>query len=201
MTHFKYERTLVLLKPDAIQRILVGDIIKRYERVGLKIMAMKMLVPTEQHIEKHYTLDPTWRQVTGEKVIKGFIDKGKTPPTTDPLAVTEAVLRRLKAFMTSGPIIAMVLQGAHAIQLTRKITGSTEPLMSDVGTIRGDYVLDSYEMCEGDDRAIRNLVHASGSVEEAEREIKHWFADNEIISYTHVQDKILYDINLDGILD
>jgi nucleoside-diphosphate kinase len=197
--HPKYERSLVILKPDAIQRSLMGEIIGRYEKVGLKLVAMKMMVPTADLIEQHYTLDPEWRRVTGEKTIKGYTDKGLTPPETDPLKITEALLKKLVKYMTSGPVITMVWQGAHAVQIVRKLTGGTEPLQSDVGTIRGDFVLDSYRMTDADNRSIRNLVHASGSVKEAEDEIKHWFTDEEIMNYTLVQEKILYDVNLDGI--
>lgn len=199
--HFKQERTLVLIKPDAMQRSLIGEIIKRYERIGLKPVALKMLVATPGHIEKHYTLDPEWRRITGEKTIKGYLDKGQKPPYDDPLRITEIVLKNLMKFMTSGPLIAMIWQGAHAVKIVRKLTGSTEPLSSDVGSIRGDFVLDSYQMSDVDNRAIRNLVHASGTVEEAEMEIAHWFEENEIINYNLVQDKILYDVNIDGILE
>ena len=103
--------------------------------------------------------------------------------------------------MTSGPVIAMVWQGAHAVAIVRKITGKTEPLMSDVGTIRGDFVLDSYEMSDSDARCIRNLIHSSGSVKEAEDEIKHWFKDEELIDYRLIHEQIIYDVNLDGILE
>lgn len=196
--HHKYERTLVILKPDSIQRSLIGEIIKRYERSGLKLVAMKMMVPSSELIEKHYTLDPEWRRVTGEKTIKGYKDKGLNPPTENPLEVTDILLKRLVKYMTSGPVIATVWEGAHAVSIVRKLTGGTEPLMSDVGTIRGDYVLDSYQMTDTDNRSIRNLVHASGTVEEAENEISHWFSKPEIIDYKHIQERILYDINLDG---
>lgn len=199
--HFKEERTLIVIKPDGIQRTLIGEIIKRYERVGLKLVAMKMMVASEEHIEQHYTLDPEWRRVTGEKTIKGYLDKGLEPPSKDPLEITALILKHLKKYMTSGPIIAMVWQGAHAVGLVRKITGGTEPMTSDMGTIRGDFVFDSYQMSDKDSRAVRNLVHASGSVAEAEMEIKHWFAEQEIISYRLVQEGILYDVNLDGILE
>jgi len=201
MKHPKHERTLVLIKPDGVQRSLVGEIIKRYERIGLKLVAVKMLVANPQHIEKHYTLNPNWRRMTGEKTIKGYLDKGLKPPYGDPLKITEIILDNLKKFMTSGPIIAMIWQGAHAVEIVRKLTGGTEPLTSDVGSIRGDFVLDSYQMSDNDNRAIRNLVHASGSLEEAEAEIAHWFSKEEIINYNLAQDKILYDVNLDGILE
>jgi len=197
----KKERTFVMIKPDGIQRSLIGEIIKRYERMGLKIIAMKMLVSTEEHIEQHYTLDPEWRRITGEKTIKGYKSKGLQPPSEDPLEITAKILKSLKKYMTSGPIIAMIFEGAHAVQIVRKVTGGTEPLTSDVGTIRGDYVLDSYQLSDNDDRAVRNLIHASGSVEEAEMEIKHWFKDEEVIDYRLVQEQIIYDVNLDGILE
>ncbi len=200
-SHPRYERTLIILKPDAIQRSLMGEIIGRYERVGLKLLGVKMLVPTAELIEKHYTLDPEWRVKTGEKTIKGYLDKGLKPPQTDPLKITEVILKNLVKYMTSGPVIAMVWQGAHAVPIVRKLTGSTEPLTSDVGTIRGDFVLDSYAMTDHDGRSVRNLVHASGSVKEAEDEIAHWFKKDELIGYKLAQEAILYDVNLDGILE
>jgi len=198
MSHHKDERTLVIIKPDAIQRTLVGEIIGRYERIGLKLVAMKMFVPTAEMVEQHYTLDPEWRRITGEKTIKGYIDKGMTPPTTDPLEVTTALLKKLKKYMTAGPVVAMIWQGAHAVKIVRKITGGTEPLTSDVGTIRGDYVLDSYQMSDTDGRAIRNLVHASGSVKEAEDEIAHWFDKKEIIDHKLITEQIIYDVSFSG---
>jgi len=199
--HPSNERTLVIIKPDGVQRTLIGEIIKRYERTGLKLVAVKMLVPTEEHVEKHYTLDPEWRRITGEKTINSYIKKGLTPPSENPLEITKVILMNLKKYLTSGPVIAMVWQGAHAVSIVRKVTGGTEPLTSDVGTIRGDYVLDSYQMSDKDSRAVRNLVHASGSVEEAEMEIKHWFSENEILNFRLVQEQIIYDVNLDGILE
>lgn len=198
----KNERTLVLIKPDGIQRTLIGEIIQRYERAGLKLVAMKMMTVTPDHVEKHYTLDPNWRTVTGQKTIDSYKKKGLQPPSEDPLEITAVILKNLKKYLTCGPIVAMVWQGLHAVKIVRKITGGTEPLTSDVGTIRGDLVLDSYQFADqGEGRAVRNLIHASGSVEEAEMEIKHWFNTQEIINYRLVQEEILYDVNLDGILE
>jgi nucleoside-diphosphate kinase len=199
--HPKQERTLVIIKPDGIQRSLIGEVIGRYERIGLKLVGVKMVLPTEEQIEQHYTLDPEWRRITGEKRIKAALDKGEEPPSRDPLEITAIVLRKLKKYMTSSPVIVMVWQGAHAVQIVRKLTGGTEPLTSDVGTIRGDYVLDSYNMSDQFDRSIRNIVHASGTVSEAEKEIDHWFKKEEIIDYKLISDAILYDVNLDGILE
>ena len=166
MKHLKYERTFVLVKPDGIQRSLIGEIIKRFERIGLKLAGIKMLVPTSAHVEAHYTLDSNWRRVTGEKTIESYRKKGMKPPSEDPLEITARILEGLKKYMTSGPVVAMVWQGAHAVKIVRKVVGGTEPLSSDVGTIRGDFVLDSYQMSDTDGRSVRNLIHASRSPQE-----------------------------------
>ena len=199
--HPKKERTFVAVKPDGIQRSLIGEIIGRFEKVGLKLVAMKMLVADADHIEKHYTLDPEWRRITGEKTIAGYKAKGLPPPSEDPLEITAKILKNLRTYMTSGPIIIMIWEGAHSVKVVRKLVGGTEPLTSDVGTLRGDYVLDSYAMSDADDRTVRNIVHASGSVEEANKEINHWFKPEEVTDYKLVQEQILYDVNLDGILE
>lgn len=201
VVHPSKERTLIIIKPDGVQRSLVGEIIKRFEQVGLKLVATKMMVPTTKQVEEHYTLDPNWRRVTGEKTIASYKTKGLTPPSEDPFKITAVILENLKRYMTSGPVIPMVWQGAHAVKIVRKIVGSTEPLSSDVGTIRGDFVLDSYQMSDTDKRGVRNLIHASGSPEEANDEIKHWFKKEEIINYRLVGEQILYDVNLDGYLE
>jgi nucleoside-diphosphate kinase len=200
--HFKDERTLIVIKPDGIQRSLIGEIIKRYERAGLKLVGIKMFIPTAAFIEKHYTLDPEWKRLTGEKNIKAYKDKGIPHPVseTDPIKVSNMILGKLTSYMSSGPVIAMVWQGAHAVSIVRKITGGTEPLTSPMGTIRGDFVLDSYQMADADVRAVRNLVHASGSVKEAGDEIMHWFKKDELIDYKLFQEAILYDQHLDDIL-
>lgn len=192
----------MIIKPDGVQRSLVGEIIGRFERIGLKLVASKMLVPTSERIEAHYTLDPEWRVKTGEKTIKSYRDKGqKHPVSNNPMKVTAVILEKLKKYMTSGPVVALVLEGAHSVSIVRKVVGDTEPLTSDVGTIRGDFVLDSYQMADTDGRSVRNLIHASGSPALAEMEIKHWFSPDEIIGYRHIQEEILYDVNLDGILE
>lgn len=199
--HPKGERTFVIIKPDGVQRGLVGEIIGRFERVGLKLVGMKIQVPEAEMVRKHYTLDPEWIRKVGEKSIEGYKKKGLTPPSEDPIALGNTVLEVLVKYLMSGPGVFMVLEGAHAAGIVRKLVGGTEPLSSDVGTIRGDFVLDSYQMADRDNRAIRNLIHASGSTEEAENEIKHWFKDEELIVYNILGEKILYDVNLDGILE
>jgi nucleoside-diphosphate kinase len=175
------ERTLVIIKPDGVERRLAGEIIKRFEQIGLTLQAMKMLKPDEDLIEKHYTLDPEWFRLTGEKSIKNSKEKGHPTLSEIPEEAGRMVLNHLKNYLTKGPAIAMVWEGPHAVQIVRKLVGSTEPLSSDVGTIRGDFVLDSYELSNKEGRAIRNLVHASTSAKEAESEIKHWFSESDIL--------------------
>jgi len=197
----KQERTLIIIKPDGVQRSLIGEIIKRYERSGLKLIALKLVVPKSEIIRKHYLVDSEWIKKVGEKSITAYKNKGLKAPYENPIKCGESVLKRLIKYLTSGPVLAMVWQGSKAVGIVRKITGGTEPLTSDVGTIRGDFTVDSYDLSDTDERAIRNLIHASSSVNEAEKEISLWFRPEEIINYRLVQEQILYDVNLDGILE
>lgn len=195
------EKTLVLIKPDGVQRSLIGEIIRRYERTGLKLVALKFVIPNEEMVKAHYLSSPGWLESVGTKSIAAYQKKGLRPAFDDPVKCGEAVLERLIKYLSSGPVLAMVWQGNEATGIIRKITGGTEPLTSDVGTIRGDLTIDSYQLGDTDNRAVRNLIHASGSVREAEAEIKVWFKDEEILKYRLVQESILYDVNLDGILE
>ena len=199
MAHPSKERTLVIIKPDGVQRTLIGEIIQRYERTGLKLKALKMRQADESIVERHYLVDPEWVRKVGEKSIASYEKKGEQSPFASAEECGQAVLGRLKTYMSSGPVIAMVWEGNQAVGIVRKITGGTEPLTSDVGTIRGDFTVDSYGVADEDQRAIRNLIHASGSVEEAEKEIAIWFNEADVLNYNLSQDKILYDVNLDGI--
>jgi nucleoside-diphosphate kinase len=199
--HPSKEQTLVVIKPDGIQRSLIGEVVRRLERTGLKMVAMKFSVLSPEKVRKHYTVNPEWIKNVGEKSIKAYKDKGIEVPESDPEKVGEKVLNNLTKYLTSGPVVPMVWQGAGAVSIVRKIVGGTEPLMSDVGTLRGDFVIDSYQLADIEERATRNLIHASGSVEEAEKEVALWFKDEEIVNYRLVQEELMYDINLDGTLE
>lgn len=201
MSHPKSENTLVLIKPDGIQRSLIGEVIRRYERSGLKLVGLKLEVPDVKRIEQHYLIDPDWVLKTGEKAIAAYEKKGQKPPSKDPKQIGETVLKNLKKYLSSGPVVLMVWQGMHAVGIVRKITGGTEPLTSDVGTIRGDLTIDSYQVADVDGRAVRNLIHSSGSIDEAEKEIAIWFDKKEILDYRLISEAILYDVNMDGILE
>lgn len=190
-----HERSLVLLKPDAVQRGLIGEIISRFEKKGLKITAMKMILPTEGIAKKHYDQPEAAARALGEKTIAAYKEKGEEPRLNDPMAIAKDIQSKLVRLMTAGPIVAMVIEGAHAIAHVRKIRGGTNPLTADVGTITGDYTTDSYFVADQDERAVRNLAHASGSVEEAENEIGIWFSEKEIVDYDMAIDNILYSID------
>jgi len=189
----KNERTLVIIKPDGVQRGLISEVIMRYERLGFKMIASKMVLPTADMVRKHYSIDPLWGQKAGEKVLAAKKEKGESVEGLNPLKLSENIVDMLATYMTQGPVLAMVWQGAHAVQIVRKITGSTEPRSSDVGTIRGDFMIDSYDLSSLDERALRNIVHASSSPEEAKKEIDIWFKPGEICEYSMPHDCVLYD--------
>lgn len=200
MEHPKKERTFVIIKPDGVQRSMIGEIIGRFERTGLKITAMKMLVPKAEQCWTHYNKDEAWFQSKGERIVKGREENG-LPVEKEAIEYGRDIIGQLVTFMTSGPVIAMVIEGNQAVGIVTKLVGGTEPLTSDIGTIRGDLTLDSYDLAGLDGRAVRNLIHCSDKPEEAEREIKIWFDESEIIKYKSIQEKMLYDVNLDGILE
>ena len=191
------EQSLVLLKPDAVQRSLVGEIIKRFERVGLKIAALKMVVATEQQCLDHYNKDDAWYLRKGENIVGNLKDNG-IPVEKEPIEYGKDIIRNMVTYMTAAPLVAMVVEGNQAVAVVTKLVGTTEPSTSDVGTIRGDYTIDSYEHSTIENRGVRNLVHQSESVEEAQREIAIWFNEGEILSYATAQERIMYDVNFDG---
>ena len=200
MEHPKEERTFVIIKPDGVQRGLVGEILKRYERTGLKLVGMRFGVADEKKFWEHYNKDDAWYLKKGTRILE---DKkaNNLPADKEPMEYGKDFLRRLVKFRTSGPVLMMVWEGNQAAAVVKKITGDTEPSTSDVGTIRGDLTVDSYNIAAVDDRAVRNLIHCSESADEAEREIAIWFTDAEMTEYRLVGEQILYDVNLDGILE
>jgi len=196
--HLKRERTLVILKPDSVQRGLIGEIIKKIESTGLKLVALKMIMAEEKECWAHYNKDEAWFLSKGERVVENRKAAG-LKIEKEAIEYGRDIIEALVKFMTCRPIVAMVWEGNQAIGIVKKLVGSTEPLASDGGTIRGDYTIDSYELSNFDGRAVRNLVHCSDEKTEAEREISIWFTEEEILKYRLVTEQILYDVNLDGI--
>ena len=190
------QRTLVVLKPDAVKRGLIGEIIKRFERVGLKLVACKMLQVSRELADKHYPLSRReFIEGMGKKTLENYKDMGVDPikemGTDDPYEIGKVIREWLVEMITSGPVLAMVWEGPHAVELVRKITGHTLPLKAEPGTIRGDFSFDSSYLANTGKRAIKNLLHASGDPEEAEYEINLWFSEDEIHSYERAEEKVM----------
>lgn len=196
MVHPKEEKTVVLVKPDGVKRGLTGEIIKRIEQRGLKIIALEMVWPTEKQMDEHYPKDEKWIKRLGEKTLDTYKKYGydaiKELGTKDPLQIGKNVRKWLIDFMVSGPIVKMVVKGIHAVDMCRKIAGPTMPALADMGTIRGDYSVDSAAAANRDKRAVHNVVHVSETSQEAEHEIKEWFAPEEIHDYKRAEEEIMF---------
>ena len=198
--HPKKERTFVIIKPDGIQRGLMGEILGRFERVGLKIVGLKFGMLDKDKIWKHYGKDDAWFLKKGTKIAEDRKNAGMVVDK-EPIEYGKDIIRALEKFMTACPVLSMVIEGNQAVAVVRKMVGETEPATSDVGTIRGDLTLDSYQISAVDDRAVRNLIHCSDEVENAKAEIALWFEEKDLYDYRLVSEAILYDVNLDGIME
>lgn len=186
------ERTLVLIKPDALKRGIVGEIISRFEKIGLKIIGCKLIQVERDFAQKHYPVTDEWLLKVGNNTLtdctKYGIDVVKNLGTDKPLEIGKLVWKWNVDYLISGPVIALVLKGNHAVENVRSMVGSTVPTLASPGTIRGDFSLDSAISANAVGRAIFNLVHASSSKEEAEREIEMWFSKNEIHDYKRLEE-------------
>lgn len=194
--HPSQERTVVIIKPDAVVRGLVGEIISRFEKRGLKVIALKMVWPTVEHVEKHYSGSEEWLRGMGQKTIDAFKEYGinvkEKMGTDDSLEIGKMVQKWNVSYLSMAPVVAMILKGMHAISTVRKLVGHTLPILAQPGTIRGDYSIDTNTAANIDQRAIRNIVHASGDPAEAAHEIEHWFAPEEILDYKRAEDDVMF---------
>lgn len=179
------ERTVVIFKPDAVERGLVGEILSRFEKAGLRIVGSKTVQVDEEFVSYHYPDKEEFLRGMGLKTLQNYADYGldlkKELGTDDPLAIGRRIRRWNMSFLSKGPVIAFVLEGNHAVANVRKLVGATIPSQAAPGTIRGDYSSDSAIRANREKRAIQNLVHASGTPEEAEVELKLWFKDHELV--------------------
>ena len=175
------EQTLVLIKPDGVQRNLAGEILSRFESAGLKINAMKMIQASDKLAEAHYPLDEEWALSVYNKTKAVYEKLGKEFGYKDHIEHGKTIQSWLINFLKEGPVIAMVLEGPNSIELVRKMVGATEPKQASSGTIRGDFAsTESYTTADKEKRALRNLIHASDSIENAQKEIALWFSKEEI---------------------
>lgn len=187
------EQTLVLIKPDGVQRGLTGTIVERFERVGLTIVALKMLQPTQDQADRHYALTEAWMMGVFTKAKAKYEARGESFSYSDHTAYGQSIKNGLVEFLVSAPIVALILEGAQAVALARKLVGATEPASAAPGTIRGDFALDTYALSNDQNRPIRNLIHASGTIEEAQNEIPIWFNTSERFKVDSVLEPVQYD--------
>lgn len=185
------EKTLVLIKPDAVQRGLVGEILKRFETTGLKIIGMKMVYASKELAGKHYADDEEWLRSVGEKASKAAAERGEKLKEK-PVDFGRKIRMQLMDYISMSPIVALVLEGHNAVATVRKIVGATSPEHAAPGTIRGDYSHETYVMADQKGRPIQNLIHAAGTTKEAEREIKVWFNKDELHAYMRVDEGLFY---------
>ncbi|OGG78179.1 nucleoside-diphosphate kinase [Candidatus Kaiserbacteria bacterium RIFCSPLOWO2_01_FULL_52_12b] len=183
----KEERTFVMVKPDGIKKGLIGEIIKRFERRDLKVVALEMFQPTFEQVDNHYPKDAAWLKRLGEKTLSTYkkydYDVIKDFGTMEPEKIGPEIRKWLTDYLLSAPLVKMVIEGTHAIDMVRKICGATFPYQAEMGTIRGDFSNDSPALANAEKRAVMNIIHASETPEEAAHEIKHWFGDKEMHSY------------------
>lgn len=181
------EKTVVLIKPDGVKRGLIGEVLSRFERVGLKLVASKLVWVDKTFVGKHYADKDDYHKTVGEKTLENYkkygFDASENLGTKDPIEIGRIVRKWNMEFLSSGPVFAMLLEGIGAVSLVRKITGFTFPSDALPGTIRGDFALDSAYESNLQKRATGNLLHASGTVKEAEFERKLWFKEKDIYKY------------------
>ena len=189
------EKTLVLIKPDGVKRGLVGEVISRIEKRGLKIIALEMIWATKEQVDGHYPKDEEWLKRIGEKTLENYrkygINAKEELESEDPLKIGNKVRGWILDYMTSGPMVKAVVQGIHAIEMVRKIVGSTIPSQAEMGTIRGDFSVDDATVANREKRAIHNLIHASENEKEADHELKFWLSPEEIHYYRRAEDDIM----------
>lgn len=206
----KKQRALIIIKPDAVQRGLIGKIIKRFEQVGLKIIGLKFIWATSEQAKNLYPGTDTWFKKVGERTLTNYKKKGleaknlpagrqeflkhikKVFGSSDPIAIGKTVKRWLIKYLQESPVLCAVLEGHEAIEIVRKLCGNTIPLLAAPGTIRGDFSHDNIELANENKRPLRNIIHASDTIQDAENEIKIWFTEDELFEYERADEKMMF---------
>jgi nucleoside-diphosphate kinase len=187
------ERTVVLVKPDGVRRGLVGEVIHRFEKMGLKIVAMKMMWARQEHLGKHYKNENDYLVSLGKKTLATYEEYGKDAGedlgTKDPLELGKMVRKWTINYVGSGPVVAILLEGRHAMENVKSIAGPTMPVKAPPGTIRGDLATDSAAYANAEKRGVENIIHVSGSIEETQFEEKLWFTEKEIHKYKRADEQ------------
>ncbi len=190
------EKVLIIIKPDGVERGLIGKVLKRFEQVGLTIVGLKFIWASEEQIKNHYPERDDWFQKVGERTLKNYAKKGfdaqKLLGTSDAVAIGKMVKGWLIKYLRQSPILLAVVSGYEAISVIRKLSGDTIPLFSAPGTIRGDYAYDNIDLANAQKRPLRNIIHASDNPEDAKREVALWFTPEELFDYERADEKIMF---------
>ncbi|PIX73258.1 nucleoside-diphosphate kinase [Candidatus Roizmanbacteria bacterium CG_4_10_14_3_um_filter_33_21] len=190
------QRALLIIKPDGVQRGIIGKIITRFETVGLKIIGLKFEWVTKEKIIVHYPETDGWFKKVGERTLTNYAKKGldakKVFKTDNAIQIGRTVKKWLIKYFQESPVLIMALESYDCIEICRKLSGNTIPVLAAPGTIRGDFSHDTIDLANEQNRPLRNLIHASDTVEDGEKEIKVWFTLEELFSYERADEKFMY---------
>ncbi len=190
------QRALIIIKPDGVQRGLIGRIITRFEQVGLKIIGLKFIWTTEKQIITHYPETDAWFKKVGERTLTNYAKKGldvkKVFHTDNVIQIGRTVKKWLVTYFQESPVLIMALESYDCIEIVRKLSGNTIPVLASPGTIRGDFSHDTIDLANEQNRPLRNIVHASDTVEDGEKEIKDWFTEKELFEYERADEKFMF---------
>ena len=192
----KKQRALLIIKPDGVQRGIVGKIIGRFEKVGLKIIGLKFIWATKEQIIAHYPDSEAWLKKVGERTLTNYAKKGldakEVFKTDDAVSIGKIVKGWLVNYMQESPIFLAVVEGYEAIEIVRKLSGNTIPVLAAAGTIRGDFSHDTIDLANEQRRPLRNIIHASDTVEDGEKEVNLWFKPEELFDYQRADEKFMF---------
>jgi nucleoside-diphosphate kinase len=192
------QKALLIIKPDGVQRGIIGKIITRFEQVGLKVIGLKLEWATKDKIISHYPETDAWLGKVGQRTLTNYAKKGLDAKTVfktdDAVSIGKIVKSWLVDYLQESPVFLAVVKGYDAIEIVRKLSGNTIPVLAAPGTIRGDFSHDTIDLANEQNRPLRNLIHASDTVEDGEKEIKVWFKEDELFEYELAIEKFMYNV-------
>lgn len=194
------QKALLIIKPDGVQRGLIGKIIARFEQVGLTVIGLKLIWATKEQITAHYPETDAWFKKVGERTLTNYRLKGDRPlgdakkvfGSEDPIVIGKTVKQWLITYLQESPLFLCVVNGYDAIEIVRKLSGNTIPLLAAPGTVRGDFSHDTIDLANEQNRPLRNIIHASDTIEDGEKEINLWFTPKELFHYERADEKLMF---------
>jgi nucleoside-diphosphate kinase len=194
----KKQRALIIIKPDGVQRGLIGRIVTRFEQVGLKIIGLKFEVAEPKKVIAHYPDTDVWFEKVGNRTLTNYKKKGldarRVFKTDVAIEIGKIVKGWLVEYFKESPVFIMVVEAYDCIEIVRKLSGNTIPVLAAPGTIRGDFSHDTIDLANEQNRPLRNIIHASDTVEDGEKEVGVWFTKEELFDYDLAGEKFMYSI-------